>query len=115
MGYMTLALLEHRLKAVLAISLACAGCDATNNKSAVTPQPQPTKTVVFQGYQRFVPLSPAPQPRFALDTKTGQICMTWAVVFPSGKDEGYTLDKAIGAGVVVTCLELYNKYPDDTK
>ncbi len=83
---------------VILLLLAMWGCGQEQQQ----PKPQQAKPQIVpqvkQPYQRFVPMTSGI--RFALDTKTGQLCTTF---MPTREDEWDRLPP---------CFDLYKQYPD---
>jgi len=93
-----------RLALVSALFLPLAACDQKPAPSSPVPIQSPVP------YQRFIPMPRQPENvqgvpwsgAFALDTRTGQLCLTY---------EG---DVGKDWQSLPTCLALFNQYPTDS-
>jgi hypothetical protein len=92
------------LLTVGALCLCLQGCPEIDGTKT---QPQTVK----QPYQRFIPIHREPgnltgvpwSGAFALDTKTGMLCRTYATEDNGEKDKWAALD---------LCFDLYKRFPD---
>jgi hypothetical protein len=90
---------------LLGVAFALIGCDQTPPQAQAPPPQQKTS------YQRFLPIAPPTQSMqgvpwhgfFALDTKTGSLCMTMPRVF-SGSAEW--------VNDIPSCADILKSHPD---